>query len=101
MKKVEVIKLVQEKVIGHGLELTQKDVSALFDTIDEVIVEIFNQGEKATIGNSIKVEVKECAARSGITHLEGVEDTEWSTPACKKINIKVVKSFADKHKVLI
>jgi len=48
MKKVEVIKLVQEKAIGHGLELTQKDVSALFDTIDEVIVEIFNQGEKAT-----------------------------------------------------
>ena len=54
--------------------------------------------KKATIGNAIKVEVKEVAARSGITHLEGVEDTEWSTPACKKINIKVVKSFADKHK---
>ena len=47
MKKVEVIKLVQEKAIGNGLELTQKDVSALFNTIDEVIVEIFNQGEKS------------------------------------------------------
>lgn len=101
MKKVEVIKLVQEKAREHGLELTQKDVGLFFDTIDDVVVEVFNQDEKATIGNSIKVEVKEYAARSGVTHLEGVEDTEWSTPACKKINIKVVKSFADKHKVLI
>lgn len=101
MKKVEVIKLVQEKAREHGLELTQKDVGLFFDTIDDVVVEVFNQGEKATIGNSIKIDVKEYAARSGVTHLEGVEDTEWSTPACKKINIKVVKSFADKHKVLI
>lgn len=101
MKKVEVIKLVQEKAREHGLELTQKDVGLFFDTIDDVVVEVFNQGEKANIGNSIKIDVKEYAARSGVTHLEGVEDTEWSTPACKKINIKVVKSFADKHKVLI
>lgn len=101
MKKVEVIKLVQEKAIGNGLELTQKDVSALFNTIDEVIVEIFNQGEKATIGNAIKVEVKECGAKSGKTSLPGQESTEWYTEPCKKINIKAVKSFVDKHKITI
>lgn len=101
MKKVEVIKLVQEKAREHGLDLTQKDVSAIFDALDDVIVEVFNQDEKATIGNAIKVESKKCAARSGRTNLEGVEEVEWSTPACKKINIKVVKSFADKHKVIL
>ena len=101
MKKVEVIKLVQEKAREHGLELTQKDVGLFFDTIDDVVVEVFNQGEKANIGNSIKIDVKECGAKSGKTSLPGQESMEWYTEPCKKINIKAVKSFVDKYKVLI
>lgn len=101
MKKNEVVKLLQEIAKSHGLELTKNDIFAILDSIDDLIVEIFNREEKANIGNAIKVEVKEYSSKSGKTALPGQETVEWSIPACKKVNIKTVKSFADKHKIIL
>ena len=82
MVKNEFITKVQDKI---ELEVSKKDLNAIFDGMVAVIKDAVIAGDTVTIPEICK---------SGITKLGGVEKP-WSKPAHKEGCVKAVKSLKD------
>lgn len=89
MTKSEFITKVQEDV---SIEVTKKDLTEIFDSMINVIIDGVKNDEEITLPGICKIKNKTVAAKSGVTKLGGVE-TPWSKPKHKEGAIKVLPSF--------
>lgn len=89
MTKNDFITKVQENV---NLEVTKKDLTEIFDSMINVIIDGVKNDEEITLPGICKIKSKTVAAKSGITKLGGTE-TSWSKPEHKEGCIKVLPSF--------
>ena len=89
MTKTILLKNIAGKLEG----CSQKDVSAVLDAFEDVIVETLKADptETVPVGKIGKFRVKDVAAKSGVSKLGGVEKP-WSTEAHQEITFKVNKS---------
>ena len=91
MVKNEFITKVQDKI---ELEVSKKDLNAIFDGMVAVIKDAVLAGDTVTIPEICKISSKDVPAKSGVTKLGGVEKP-WSKPAHKEGYVKAVKSLKD------
>lgn len=89
MTKNDFITRVQENV---NLEVTKKDLTEIFDSIINVIIDGVKNDEEITLPGICKIKSKTVEAKSGVTKLGGVE-TPWSKPKHKEGAIKTLPSF--------
>ena len=89
MNKTELIAKVQENI---DIEVTKKDLTEIFDSMINVIIDGVKNDEEITLPGICKIKSKTVAAKSGITKLGGTE-TSWSKPEHKEGSIKVLPSF--------
>jgi DNA-binding protein HU-beta len=85
MNKAELTAAVATK-----LEVSKAEAGRIIETVlGEIIAGAVATGECVVPGLG-KLEVKETAARSGVSKMGGVEKT-WTKPAGKKISLKLSK----------
>lgn len=100
MRKSEYTKIYQEVAKEKGLEVTQKDVDVIIESLEEMIVRIFKAGESANIGGFLKVEPKERDAQERKCTLPGKEGEIMKIPAATIPGVKFIKSFKDEHTII-
>lgn len=90
MVKNELLKAVANKLEGAS----QKDVSAVLDAFEEVVVETLkaDSTESITVGKLGKFKVKDVSERRGTIMMGDRKGEEYITPAHKEITFKVSKS---------
>ena len=89
MNKTDFITKVKENV---NLEVTKKDLTEIFDSMINVIIDSVKNDEEITLPGICKIKSKMVEAKSGVTKLGGVE-TPWSKPKHKEGAIKALPSF--------
>lgn len=91
MVKNDVLRNVAGKLEG----CSQKDVSAVLDAFEEVIVETLktNTTEAVPVGKIGKFKVKDVPERRGKIMMGDRKGEEYVTPAHKEITFKVSKSI--------
>lgn len=87
MNKTELIKNVASKLDG----CSQKDVSAVLDAFEEVIVETLkaDSNESISVGKLGKFKVKAVPARDGVS---AINSKPWHTDAHSEITFKMSKT---------
>ena len=89
MTKNDFITKVQEDV---NIEVTKKDLTEIFDSMINVIINEVKNDEEITLPGICKIKSKTVEAKSGVTKLGGVEKP-WSKPKHKEGTIKTLPSF--------
>ena len=90
MTKVELLKAISRKLEGA----TQKDIAAVLDVYDEVVVETLtsNPDEKVPCGKFGSFRVKNVPERVGKIMLGERKGEEYCVPAHSEITFKMAKS---------
>ena len=87
MNKTQLVKELAERT-----SLTQKDISTVLDTFQEVVKDAVVNDDKVSLTGFLTFDKKHVDAKSGVTKLGGVEKP-WSTPAKDEISVKISKSY--------
>lgn len=98
--KINVIKTMQGKLEEKGLKVSQAETKEILKAMEETVAEVgknLEVGETGVVG-CLSLKRKDVAARTGVTKLRDVE-TEWSTPAHTKVDVKLRNPLRDSLKV--
>lgn len=89
MDKLTFIRKIQEKTT---LEVSQKDLTEIVNSIESVIKEAVLAGDFVTLQGICKITSKDVPAKAGVSKLHGKE-TPWEKPAHKEGVIQVMPAF--------
>lgn len=89
MNKTELIKAISETT-----EISQKNVAAVIETMQEVIKNTVSNGDKVAITGFATFDKKHVPAKKGVSKLGGVEK-EWNTPEKDVIKVSLSKSYSN------
>ena len=87
MNKTQLVKELAERT-----SLTQKDISTVLDTFQEVVKDAVVNDDKVSLTGFLTFSKKHVPAKSGVTKLGGVEKP-WSTPEKDEVSVKLSKSY--------
>lgn len=87
MNKTQLVKELAERT-----SLTQKDISTVLDTFQEVVKDAVVNDDKVSLTGFLTFSKKHVLAKSGVTKLGGVEKP-WSTPEKDEVSVKLSKSY--------
>lgn len=95
MNKVEMIKVVCEKLSDSGVKVTQKDMGTYVDAIIDTIVDTVASGEAVKLSGFGSFEITERAAREGrnpatgeAIHIEASKSPKFRAASAFKAAVK-------------
>lgn len=88
MNKQNLIKEIANRIEGAS----QKDVSLILDTFQEVVKEAVVAGEDVKMTGFLTFSKKHVPAKSGVTKLGGVEKP-WTTESKDEVSVKISKAY--------
>lgn len=88
MNKQNLIKEIANRIEGAS----QKDVSLILDTFQEVVKEAVVAGEDVKMTGFLTFSKKHVPAKSGVTKLGGVEKP-WTTEPKDEVSVKISKAY--------
>lgn len=80
------------KTIAERTSVSQKDVSSVLDTFQEVIKEAVATGDKVALTGFLTFAKKHEEAKSGVSKIGGVEKP-WGTPEKDVVSVKLSKAY--------
>ena len=88
MNKTQLVKELAERT-----SLTQKDISTVLDTFQEVVKDTVANGDKVSLTGFLTFDKKHVEAKTGVIQLGEKKGQTWTTPAKDEISVKISKSY--------
>ena len=88
MNKTQLVKELAERT-----SLTQKDISTVLDTFQEVVKDAVVNDDKVSLPGSLTFSKKHVDAKTGVIQLGEKKGQTWTTPAKDEISVKISKSY--------
>ena len=88
MNKTQLVKELAERT-----SLTQKDISTVLDTFQEVVKDAVANGDKVSLTGFLTFDKKHVEAKTGVIQLGEKKGQTWTTPAKDEISVKISKSY--------
>lgn len=88
MNKTQLVKELAERT-----SLTQKDISTVLDTFQEVVKDTVANGDKVSLTGFLTFSKKHVDAKTGVIQLGEKKGQTWTTPAKDEISVKISKSY--------
>lgn len=89
MNKANLVREIASRIEGA----TQKDVTIILDTFQEVVKETVVAGDDVKLTGFLTFAKKHVPSKSGIVQLGDKKGETWETPARDEISVKISKSF--------
>ena len=90
MNKTQLVKELAERT-----SLTQKDISTVLDTFQEVVKDAVVNDDKVSLTGFLTFSKKHVDAKTGVIQLGEKKGQTWTTPAKDEISVKISKSYKD------
>ena len=88
MNKTQLVKELAERT-----SLTQKDISTVLDTFQEVVKDAVVNDDKVSLAGFLTFSKKHVDAKTGVIQLGEKKGQTWTTPAKDEISVKISKSY--------
>lgn len=88
MNKTQLVKELAERT-----SLTQKDISTVLDTFQEVVKDVVVNDDKVSLTGFLTFSKKHVDAKTGVIQLGEKKGQTWTTPAKDEISVKISKSY--------
>lgn len=88
MNKTQLVKELAERT-----SLTQKDISTVLDTFQEVVKDAVVNDDKVSLTGFLTFSKKHVDAKTGVIQLGEKKGQTWTTPAKDEISVKISKSY--------
>ena len=88
MNRQELVREISNRVEGA----TQKDITVILDTFQEVVKDTVVSGEDVKISGFLTFSKKHVTAKSGISRIGGVEKP-WTTEPKDEVSVKISKAY--------
>lgn len=89
MNKIEFVKAISKRA-----DVSQKNVAAVLEAMQDTIKEVVSNGDKVGITGFVTFEKKHVPAKSGVSKLGGTEK-EWNTSEKDIIKASLSKSYSN------
>ena len=88
MNKTQLVKELAERT-----SLTQKDISTVLDTFQEVVKDAVVNDDKVSLTGFLTFSKKHVDAKTGVIQLGEKKGQTWETPEKDEISVKISKSY--------
>lgn len=88
MNKTQLVKELAERT-----SMTQKDISTVLDTFQEVVKDAVVNDDKVSLTGFLTFSKKHVDAKTGVIQLGEKKGQTWTTPAKDEISVKISKSY--------
>lgn len=88
MNKTELVKEISTRTT-----LTQKDVTTVIDTFQDIVKNTVGGGDKVSLTGFLTFSKKHVEAKSGTIQIGDKKGEAWNTPEKDEISVKISKSY--------